>query len=282
MMPRILVTVVLVLACVSTGAATEQTCFGPGDINADSVVGSADLVVFGQCMAGPDEPAPPGCDPDAFGRADLDGEADVDLRDFAALGLLAGESYFAYGPRRASQEAELLAMELAGTLRAPDAEYDRIVRDLGLIRQAHPELVSEPDSPDFLPTQLLVGMNGPAALGADYAALNAHYLLVDEEDHGYWRLLTFCDNLNMVVLAGIYAALPEVSYAEPNYLYGIDNYYTVSVNGTTYRYDIDDGFHDCFDGCDCHRHYIIDVDAEGNVTLVLYEEYGLPWCEFSR
>lgn len=129
---------------------------------------------------------------------------------------------------------------------------------------------------------MLVGIDNSTDPGPEYDAMNSFYRLVDEEIHGTWRVLTFCGNLNMPVLADIYAALPDVAWADPNSLIGIDNYYTIEVMDTTYRYDIDDGFWDCFDGCDCHRHYIIDVAADGTVTLVQYEEYGWSWCEFSH
>ena len=46
------------------------------------------------------------------------------------------------------------------------------------------------------------------------------------------------------------------------------------------RYEIDDGFLDCFDGCDCHRIWVFDVNQAGEVTLVSFEEFGQPWCDF--
>jgi hypothetical protein len=93
-------------------------------------------------------------------------------------------------------------------------------------------------------------------------------------------VLTYCDNLNAEVLALEYAGLPGIDWAEANYAIGIDDYITIQVLGTTYRYHIDDGFWDCFDGCDCHREWMIDVDDSGTVTLVSYNEWGMPWCDF--
>ena len=92
--------------------------------------------------------------------------------------------------------------------------------------------------------------------------------------------LTFCDNLNPAVLAAEYAALPEVQYAEPNYWFGHDDQITVADLADVFRYSIDDGFMDCFDGCDCHRDWVLDVSTGGTVTLVSYVEWGMPWCEF--
>ena len=82
-------------------------------------------------------------------------------------------------------------------------------------------------------------------------------------------------------LAAIYTDSPDVNSAEPNGLVGGQNFYRPSLLiNTNWRWDIDDGFHDCFDGCDCHRHYIVDTTTAGQVINVLYEEYGLPWCDF--
>ena len=79
----------------------------------------------------------------------------------------------------------------------------------------------------------------------------------------------------------MYAALDYVQFAQTNDLVGGQNFYTPSITlFNTWRWTIDDGFHDCFDGCDCHRYYIIDVDAAGNVTLISYQEIGQPWCDF--
>ena len=54
----------------------------------------------------------------------------LDISDDIELGpeCLRCEWLFDYTPHRINQEAEVLAMELTGALRAPDAEYDRILR----------------------------------------------------------------------------------------------------------------------------------------------------------
>jgi hypothetical protein len=261
-------------------ATAQQACYGPGDVNADGLVTFDDLALFAGCMAGPEVGQPPGCDPATWGRADLDDDGDVDLPDFAALACRAGSTYFDYGPHRENLEAEMLAMALTGELRAADAQYARILRDLALIRTTYPQLVSVIDDPDYVPNELIVKLVAGQPLDG-YHALNAYYLLTAEEHlFGDWWVLTFCDNLNAVTLGPIYVALPEVQYADPNYLIGTDDQITVQVLSGTYRYSIDDGFWDCFDGCDCHRYWVIDVDALGTVTLVSYEEYGMSWCEF--
>lgn len=258
------------------GAQTE--CAGLGDLDADGTVGFADLGAFAACMAGPG--VTPACDPVVAARADFAPDGDVDLGDFAVLTSLAGRQYFDYGPQRASLEAEMLAMELTGQLRAPDAQYDRILGDLARIRAAYPALVTVTDDPDYVPNELIVKLVAGQPLD-EYNALNAYYLLTDQElIFGTWWTLSFCDHLNANVLGPIYAALAAVEFAEPNYLIGMDDQITVAALGGTYRYTIDDGFLDCFDGCDCHRVWVIDVSLFGSVTLVSYQEYGQSWCEF--
>ena len=48
----------------------------------------------------------------------------------------------------------------------------------------------------------------------------------------------------------------------------------------TWQWDIDDGWQDCFDGCDCHRVYVIETTTQGDVTLIDFQEFGAPWCDF--
>jgi len=58
----------------------------PGDLDQNGTVDLDDVSAFAGCMAGPDVTTPPpGCDPEQFQRADLDGDADADLADFAPL-----------------------------------------------------------------------------------------------------------------------------------------------------------------------------------------------------
>jgi hypothetical protein len=281
-MSRMVTLIACMLCFLVCPSYADPPCYGPGDLDADGIVDAGDLAAFAGCLAGPDvaEP-PPGCDPNNFERADLHADGDLDLHDFAVLALYVGREYFNYGPHRENLEAEMLAMDISGELRAPDAEYERILRDLALIRTAYPELETVIDDTDYLPNQLLVGLVDGQPLD-DYYALNEYYQLESEEIHYSFRLLTFCDSLNAPVLAVIYAALPAVSWADPNYLIGIDDYITIDVIASTYRYSIDDGFLDCFDGCDCHRFWVIDVDEAGTVTLISYQEYGMPWCEFGQ
>jgi hypothetical protein len=261
-------------------SAQGQTCYGPADFDTNGTVDLGDYRLFEQCVTGPGstEP-PPGCPADLYPKIDLDGDGDADLADFATFTVLFHAEYFDFGQHRDNLETEMLAMQVSGELRAPDAEYARIGRDMELIRDAYPELITVIDDPDYVPNQLIVSLLDGIPWDG-YHALNAYFQVIDEEIHSFFRLLTFCDNLHAPVLRAYYEALPEMNYAEPNYYLGMDDEITIGVLGTTYRYTIDDGFLDCFDGCDCHRVWTIDVTEEGAVMLVSYNEWGMPWCEF--
>jgi hypothetical protein len=271
------------IACLSwSGAALNaEECAGLGDVDASGFVDLSDFALLGGCLAGEDVFAPPaGCAAISFVRGDIDSDNDVDMRDYVRFLATFGEAYFDYGVSRENEEAELLAMAMTGQLRAPDEEYERVLSDLQLIRAAFPSLAGVIDDPDFVPHELIVDLINGQSL-EPYKALNSFYLLEQEEVlFGTTLLLTFCGNLNAPVLAAEYSNLAAVNYAEPNGFFGHDDRIEVTSPGDTYHYSIDDGFHDCFDGCDCHRLWEIEVDINGTVGLISYMEQGLPWCEF--
>jgi len=60
----------------------------PGDLTGDGIVDWMDQEVFAMCLAGPEVYVPPpGIDPLKFALADLSGDGDVDLEDYALLQL---------------------------------------------------------------------------------------------------------------------------------------------------------------------------------------------------
>jgi hypothetical protein len=191
-----------------------------------------------------------------------------------------GPDYFDYGPHRADAEAERLAMQLTGQFRAPDAEYDRIRANLADIRRRYPILGPVVDQPEYVQTQLLVKLD-PALPSTGYQNLNHFYQVVtDVVVTGTVHRLTYCDSLNIGGLVAVYEALPEVMYAEPNFVFGTADQINPSRLGTVFRYDIHDGFLDCTDGCDCFRNWLIDVAENGAISLLSYAETGMSWCVF--
>jgi probable HAF family extracellular repeat protein len=58
-----------------------EPCEAPGDFDNNGAIDAADMAPFVGCLRGPNVAFPSGCP-----EADLDGDADVDLHDFAVLG----------------------------------------------------------------------------------------------------------------------------------------------------------------------------------------------------
>jgi hypothetical protein len=192
-----------------------------------------------------------------------------------------GPEYFDYGPHRDNPEAEHLAMHLTEQLRAPDQEYDRIIRDLALIRVEYPILADVVDRPAYDRDELVVDLD-PEQPWTGYDETNLYYQVIDEEiKPSGRRVLTYCDNGNAYVLESVYETLPEVNYAEPNYTIGDGDQVTVTVQGTTYRYVMVEGWNDCLSECICNRAWTLDVDEAGLVYLIDYHESGFP-CDFEE
>ncbi len=268
---------IILLAAVafSLPARASECC--TGDLGeADGVVEAFDLAIllgsWGPC-------APKGECP-----ADLNGDGVVAAFDLAILLGNWGSCNFDYGAPLDNAEAQQIGLEMlgpSGPLLVPAEDYLRIDRDLGLIRDAEPGLVGQLHSPAWVPNQLLVSLVDGAPQ-QEYLCLNVFYQVTDVEHlFGSWYVLTFTGNLNVVALAQIYEGAPAVQFAEPNFMIGGQNFWVPTpLSGGVWRWDIDDGWHDCFDGCDCHRLYVFRTDAEGNVALISFEEVGAPWCDF--
>lgn len=170
-------------------------------------------------------------------------------------------------------------MHVSGELRAPDEVYDRVVRDLQLIRDRYPVLSAVVDGPDFVPENLLLRLD-PEKPWTGYEEMNAFYQVVNVRPSTIIpeiHRLTFCDGLNARVLELIYESLHEVLYAGPNWWTGFPDRISVEELGETYRYTFWDGYN-CFDGCGCFRTWEIDVEYDGALTLVSYSEDDNSSC----
>ena len=264
-----------------TDVTLAQPCLDPipGDLDGDGDVDVDDHAILYGCMTGPDEEASGECI-----AADLDLDLDVDLADFAALtlGFTGALPLFDYRPSpRDNREAELLAVETSGEFLAPDGLYDRIRRDLALIRDFDSRTVNVVHDERWVPNQAIVKLR--ADMGTEnYDEFNRFHRAVDcDLLFGTWWVVSLPDVvINAVVLSTMFADLPEVELAEPNFLIGTDDKTTVSPGQGSFGYRIEDGFLDCFDGCDCFRIFEFTVTDGGDVTLDSYEERGQKWCEF--
>ncbi|MCA9311157.1 MAG: hypothetical protein KDA21_08120 [Phycisphaerales bacterium] len=266
---------VLVSSAAGAGGAAP-TC--PGDADGDLQVNFDDLNLVLEHWNTTD-PA-----------GDVTGDGVVDFNDLNEVLEWWTDCSFDYGATYADDEAWQIGLEMlggTGPLLLPQATYDRIDRDLDLIRVFEGTLASQPHTPAWSPSSLLVGLVD----GADrtrYDAFNAYYGVINEQElfafGGItYYLVTLPGRVNVVCLGGIYQQLAEVSSAEPDGIIGGQNFYTPSLLlSGNWRWDIDDGFWDCFDGCDCHYVWAFETDDAGNVTLIDATQFGQPWCPWPR
>lgn len=265
---------------VSTASAFDCT-LGDGDGDAD--VDFEDFQNLQICFTGQGGFA--GAECEAF---DFDEDGDVDLDDYDGFesSVTGPTEYFDYGPSPLPNfEAELLALETGPDLFADLVMYERIKRDLALIRDFQPDAAGAQHDPTWLPDEMIVFVLDDLPR-CEFDALNVLFQVtaVDflfQSGGGIWYVVHYPGRMRIPVLTGFYETLPEVGFAEPNFLIGTDDHITV-VPGPdgVWTYHIEDGFHDCFDGCDCHIFWIFEVDPKGNVEQTSLQCSGLPWCTF--
>ncbi len=253
--------------------------FCPGDANSDLAVNFDDLnlVLEGWGSIGAD----PG---------DVDDDGDVDFDDLNLVLFNWNDCTFDYGTIYPDDEAWQIGLEMLGSigsLTLPQSIYDRVERDLGLIRETEPSLADQTHSAAWSPSGLIIGLLDGADR-SEYDAYNGYFQFTGESELFSFGGVTyyvvyFPGKINVERLASMYAQLDEVNSAEPDGLFGGQNYYTPTqlINGS-WRWDIDDGFWDCFDGCDCHYIWAFEIDAAGDVTLLDAFQYGQSWCEWPR
>ncbi|HWB19781.1 MAG TPA: hypothetical protein VG711_05735 [Phycisphaerales bacterium] len=244
-----------------------------GSVNIDDL--TAVILGWGSCNPSP-------C------AGDTNGDNQVNIDDLTSVILSWGQCTFQYQADFPNAEAEQIGLEFLGStgpLLLPQSTYDRIVRDLSLIRAAYPDLADQTHTPAWAPNQLIVSVTQSLS-HENYQCLKTYYQVTDESllfsfGGTDYYVITFAGHVNVVRLASIFAEAPEISSADPNSLVGGENFWVPSllISGS-WRWSIDDGFFDCFDGCDCHKQYVIDIDTPGNVTLVDYQQFGQPWCDF--
>jgi len=247
------------------------------DLNGDRGVDAGDLVVllsaWGQCDPG--KPCP----------ADLDGDGTVNSADLALLlsawGPCPGFNY----PDIDNPEAYQIAMEILGAngpLLPSDELVERVARDIDLIRKATPLLEGKFHTPAFQWDFLILSRN-QSEDPSGYHCLNDFYgaTIWAELEQIQMTILQFPGAINAPALAQIYAQSVHVNWAEASGIYGGENFWIPNPIGGldgTWTWFVDDGFHDCFDGCDCHYYYWFSVSGDGEVTLLNFEQSGAPYC----
>lgn len=256
---------------VASGAA-GAIC--PGDLDGSGVVDGADLAaMLAVWGAGPGTPA------------DLNGDGVVDGADLASLLAAWGDCpTFVYATLPGTPEAQQIALETLGPGGAlqPDATLiARVTQDLAAIRDAEPSLVGQTHSPAWDPTSMIIQVDLDADM-SELECLNEIFSATMQPLFSNWFTVHFPGKLNIPAMVEEYTSGADaVLFAEPNGLIGGQNFWIATpLAGGVWRWDIDDGFLDCFDGCDCHTVWVFEVTARGEVELISTNQFGQPWCNF--
>ena len=258
-----------------SGSAAAQCDFCPEDVTNDTAINVNDLLQvlgdWGQSDT----------------SSDIDNSGSVDVNDLLLVLSAWGPCQFEYEEISDNSEAAQIALEMLGEEGAllPDPEnVERIEQDLDAIRTELSDLASQGHSPAWVSNQVIVSLvdNPTKEALAELECFNEYYQVVNiDKIFGTIYTYTLAGDVNVPALAGIYTSLDAVDFAEPNGIIGGQNFWVPERQGDgTWIWDVDDGFHDCFDGCDCHNLYLIETTEDGMVELLNFEQQGQPWCEF--
>ncbi|MCA9295652.1 MAG: hypothetical protein KC983_04030 [Phycisphaerales bacterium] len=195
---------------------------------------------------------------------------------------------FVYQTPAANSEAEHIALSMLGPnggLFALPALTNRVAQDLAAIRAFEPNLATQFNTQPWSGTSLIMTLDQGQPFD-NFDCLNEFYGVTDItvlSSIGLW-IVYFPSLHNSAQMATNYLAAPEVLTVSLDELLGGENFWipTAPLNNVdaTWIWNVDDGFTDCFDGCDCHYYYTFRVTAGGGVTLMNASTVGQPWCEF--
>ncbi len=273
-MLRTSIAAIAVVSVASFPVSGASPCLA--DLTGDGMVDGADLGLllgdWGRCA---------GC------SGDLNADGTVDGADLGLLLGTWGEIAFEFGESYRNAEAWQIGLEMLSgdELALASEDYNRIVTDLDAIRTMETSLANQFHSMAWAPNQILAAVKNGVPID-EFTCLNDYFGLVSQQflfqsGGAKWYTLTFASKFNAEAMSSIYAALAEVTIAEPNGLIGGQNFWTPVDNGDgTWTWTIDDGFLDCFDGCDCHKVYTFETDGKGGAKLVNFQQFGQSWCDF--
>jgi hypothetical protein len=212
-------------------------------------------------------PADAATDTDGAGAA----PADVGPDTNGCPPALASAAELASTPR-ADVNLELLALKLSpGKLVAPQATYERVVRDVGAIRARGPELAAISFFPYADGKTLTLTVPAATAdqmeagtyhawdcLNESYgAATPFEYIRIGKTPPDVFVYLKVRGTYAMELLAAEYAKLPDVSSADGNAVGGDGPTICATAEGSTWHYVFDAASGDCPAGCIDHvfRHF---------------------------
>jgi hypothetical protein len=273
--PAVSLVLAAVLGAALPAARSDACGTCATDVDADGQTGFADLTLLLIDW---------GCT--TCSALDLDGSGNVGFGDVTLLLIAWGPCQFQYPPPFADAEAEQIALESLGPngpLFASEDHYARIDQDLDAIRSAEPNLVTETHTMAWGPS-VIVTLT-PGVPHDEFECLNEYYQATITYHFPSFNMtvIAFPRILNAEAMAQIYLEAPEVTAAQPDSIIGGENFWTPAPSGGpsgTWLWEIDDGFMDCFDGCDCHNIYTFKTTPGAEATLLDLISFGASWCGF--
>ncbi len=261
----------LAVLCLGSIAGQASALNCPADLDGNLVVNGSDLAALLAQW-------------NSDGAADFNGDGIVNGADLATLLAAWGACpVLEYPAPIVGQEAHQIALETLGALGPlfPSEEMQqRVEQDLAAIRAFEPSLAGEGHTPAWAATQILAQLDMKAPQET-YQCLLTYYSAGEDELAFGFYIIDFPGRINVLAAAENFNHAPNVSNAQPDSLLGGENFYTVQIllNGN-WRWTVDDGSIDCFDGCDCHRIYVFETTPEGDVELISFNQFGPSYCDF--
>jgi hypothetical protein len=173
-------------------------------------------------------------------------------------------------------EAEQLSLEATGALIAPQPVYERVVNELNVIRTTYPPFADIAAIPSWSLQNLILGFDDAGRVAVQEGIYTAWDVL--NNSYGVTQIsllgsagavaITFAGRYNMPLLAGEYAKLSHVQYAEPDYIVGDGNDVCLSIDGETHFFIFDAGSGDCPAGCIQHTYWAFAATVDSGITVL--------------
>jgi hypothetical protein len=176
-----------------------------------------------------------------------------------------------------TDESDQLVLEATGTLIPSSTLSAQVAAELAAIRCSFDEVSRIFATPLWSVRSLLLGLDEPTfakvsdgtyqpwdVANATYGVVKVAVLSTDPAIVALW----FSGTYNAPLLAGEYATLPGVKYAEPNYIGGDGSDICLCIDGETHTYVFQTGFGDCMAGCISHTYWGFRVRTELGTTTI--------------